>query len=238
MTRTGLCQLSEDVNSIPVDYYVDYYYDYSTSGYIEKATVNKYNDNVLFIDKVGIITKAEELELQHLDITNKKYLDAPSETRIIPNLNNKITFQQKGLNSGDNTSFNTYVRFMIETKEDVDIIYDENDFDLTYEELQQLDEELHQQIASSYMQEPGMKILEWQGTSIKEVNGRKTFKVRFTMQLNDHPLVNVEIYYFIMNQKVHLVSLSCRISEEDKWKPILNNMLYSFKTMTHSFTGE
>jgi|JI6StandDraft_1071083.scaffolds.fasta_scaffold98523_3 hypothetical protein len=142
---------------------------------------------------------------------------------------NRIVFQQKGLNDLEKQGLASYVRVILETE-----IGNFGDFDkltnkltATPQEISDISKELKSQMQQSFAG-TGLKLITWYGVSIVTINGRTALKISYLRQLNDKPYVVVNMYRFQNNDRLHSLTLSYRQSEEATWKPLLSKITNSF----------
>ncbi len=142
---------------------------------------------------------------------------------------NRIVFQQKGLNDLEKQGLASYVRVILETE-----IGNFGDFDkltnkltATPQEISNISKEFKSQIQQSFAG-TGLKLITWNGISIVTINGRTALKISYLRQLNDKPYVVVNMYRFQNNDRLHSLTLSYRQSDEATWKPLLTKIANSF----------
>lgn len=142
---------------------------------------------------------------------------------------NRIVFQQKGLNSGDKLSFSSYARVILETT-----IGNSGDYEkittklsATQNELRELSAQLKSQIEQSFSG-TGLKLISWYGVQIVNVSGRTALKISYLRQLNDNPNVTVSMYQFHNNDRMHQLTMSYRQQDTDTWKSLYTTILNSF----------
>lgn len=142
---------------------------------------------------------------------------------------NRIVFQQKGLNDLERQGFASYVRVILETE-----IGNFGDFDklttkltATPQEISDITKELKNQIQQSFAG-TGLKLITWYGVSIVTINGKTALKISYLRQLNDKPYVVVNMYRFQNNDRLHSLTLSYRQSDETAWKPLFAKIANSF----------
>ena len=141
----------------------------------------------------------------------------------------KVVFQQKGLNNFEPTGLSTYTRVIVETETG-----NFGDFEkltttltATQSELQSLSAEFKSQLQQGF-QGTNLRLINWYGISIAKINGRTALKISYLRQLADRPFVVVNMYRFQNNDRMHSVTTSYRQSDEETWKPLLNKVVNSF----------
>lgn len=142
---------------------------------------------------------------------------------------NRVVFQQKGLNDFEKQGFASYVRVILETE-----IGNFGDFEklttkftATRKEISEISEGFKSQIQQEFAG-TGLKLISWYGISIITINGRTALKISYLRQLNDNPYVVVDMYRFQNNDRLHSLTLSYRQTEETTWKPLLEKIANSF----------
>ncbi len=142
---------------------------------------------------------------------------------------NRVVFQQKGVNDLDKQALATYVRVILETDIGNFGDYEKLSTKLiaTPQEISDISKEFKTQIQQSFAG-TGMKLITWYGVSIVTINGRTALKISYLRQLNDKPFVLVNMYRFQNNDRLHTLTLSYRQSDEATWKPLLTKIANSF----------
>lgn len=183
------------------------------------------------IIEVGSISIPNNMEIQS---GNYKKLSETYQKEISKKFgyevsDNRIVFQQKGLNDLEKQGLASYVRVILETE-----IGNFGDFDkltnkltATPQEISNISKEFKSQIQQSFAG-TGLKLITWNGISIVTINGRTALKISYLRQLNDKPYVVVNMYRFQNNDRLHSLTLSYRQSDEATWKPLLTKIANSF----------
>jgi hypothetical protein len=171
----------------------------------------------VLIPEVGFIDIPPTLELQ--DKEKNPMLSAANQ--------NALYIQQKGLNDFQKSSYDTYVRVIIETEISGDNEYETLDtkYFVTQSELKELDEILKPQFKNPYT-----KIIDWFPTSTVDINNIRALLIHYTRVGNTkgkHP-VDVKMYKFQNYDRLHTVTVSYRIRDKYKWKTDLEDVLKSF----------
>lgn len=178
------------------------------------------------LGNIGYITIPNEMELQKGEYKElaKEYAN---KQHIEIDFDNRIVFQQKGLNEFKQSSFNSnnYTRIIIETQ------YGSfrNDNNITAQEQKELNIILKSQLSEGLSKISGMKLLEWYGISKSNIGGKSAIKFSYKRQLNTNPPVYVVSYIIPKGNKQHLITFSYRENQKDKWQPIYNQILNSIK---------
>lgn len=143
---------------------------------------------------------------------------------------NKIVFQQKGLNDLEKKSFTTYARIMIDTEIGKPGDYQKANIKIapTSDELKELAIEIKKQMIEGF-KGTGLKLIEWYGVSFVIINGKQCLKISYRRQLNDNPEVNVDLYRFQNNDRMHTLTISYRASDMALVKPVFTKTVNSFK---------
>ena len=169
------------------------------------------------IHEVGFIDIPPSLELQ--DKEKKPMLSASNQ--------NAIYIQQKGLNISQQSSYDTYVRVIIETEISSDNEYETLDtkYDVSQSELMEID-----QILKPQFENPFTKIIDWFPTSTIDINNVRALLIHYTREGNskDKYPVDVKMYKFQNYDRLHTVTLSYRIRDKYKWNSALEDVLRSF----------
>lgn len=188
-------------------------------------------ENYLLKD-IGYISIPSTMEIQSGNYKKfaEKYQEEYGKKFGYEISDNRIVFQQKGLNTGDKSAFTSYARVILETT-----IGNYGDFEklttkltATASELAELNNQLKSQIEQSFIG-TGLKLISWYGVSIATINGRTALKISYLRQLNDNPYVTVSMYQFHNNDRMHQLTLSYRQQDSDTWKTAYANILTSFK---------
>lgn len=184
----------------------------------------------IYIKNVGNIDIPPTMEIQA-----GKYKEFNDELRKIKGYDApQIVIQQKGLNEMGKEGFQKYARVMIETDYGSAGDYDKLNFSLTQysqSDISQLSAQLKSQVAQSFAG-TGLKLLEWYGATIEKINGMSCVHISYKRQLDDKPFVLVHMYMFQNYDRVHRLTLSYRLSEQDYWKTDYVTVLKSFRLTT------
>ena len=169
------------------------------------------------IPEVGFIDIPSSLELQNKE--KNPLLSAANQ--------NALYIQQKGLNDFKQSSFDTYVRVIIETEISGDNVYENLDtkYYVSQSELKEIDEILKPQFENPYT-----KIIDWFPTSTVDINNIRAILIHYTRVGNTkgrYP-VDVKMYKFQNYDRLHTVTVSYRIRDKYKWNSALEDVLKSF----------
>jgi hypothetical protein len=145
-------------------------------------------------------------------------------------LDNRVVFQQKGLNYLEKQSFASYSRVILET-----YISSYGDFEklnvqfsANASELKELNNQFRVQVQDSFAG-TGLRIIRWNGVTVTTVNGKSCIKTSYVRQLENRPFVIVNVYRFQNNDRMHTLTLSYSQDDETTWKPLFSKILDSFR---------
>lgn len=197
-----------------------------------------------------VITKSQTVDFVVYRLTNVGYISIPSNMEIQSGrykkisetfqnewmkkysyevFDDRVVFQQKGLNEFWDSGFDTYVRVIIETIDGLPGEYEKlsTTYNLSAEELNELSNDLkiHIQQELSLL---GIKIIEWYGAWEVNLNGWAAIKISYLRQLNKNPPANVSVYIFPNNDRMHSLTTSYRQSDEKTWQPLIQKIVSSF----------
>ena len=142
----------------------------------------------------------------------------------------QLVIQQKGLNEFGKDAFEKYARIIIETEVGKQGDFEKLNFDInsiSSSDLSEMDKTFKPGIIQS-IAVTGSKLVDWFPTTIEKLNGYSLMHVSYKRQLNDRPIVMVNMYLFMNNDRKFTVTMSYRISEENYWKTDLEKALNSF----------
>ena len=177
------------------------------------------------IENVGSIYISNDMELQdgfYAKIVNtqmEKYYHIPTENRIV--------FQQKGLNEFSKDSYSSYCRIIIET-EYGDFSPLTPHLNISVEELRETSKYIEKELRKS-MKGTQLKLINYLGTGFININRQSGLKTSYTRQLNNNPPVKVDTYIFQNKDRIHRITLSYRIEEAIQWKDKLQQSIQSLK---------
>ncbi len=142
----------------------------------------------------------------------------------------KIVIQQKGLNALDPEAKKVYIRIIVETQ-----IGTPGEFEkinspctISQEDLGEISSTFRNQAKNMSGTFPN-KILQWDNPTIDTINGIQAMKVNYIRQLKDNPPVKVTTYYFQNYDRMHTLSISYRLSEQDRWINDIPLILKNFR---------
>ncbi len=170
-----------------------------------------------------------------LELQSEEYRNIAGYPQILELDKPDFTLQQTGLNELLPSALEEYRRVILMTEylNPWEEVFRANEkYTMSQEELA----ELENQIVDGLIQEfemfetmGGMKLVEFVSLEIKEVNGMFPFVYAYKRQLNDNPVVLVEIYMFQNYDKIHHLSFSCRVMDEVECRDIYDKILASFR---------
>lgn len=184
------------------------------------------------IVNVGTISIPTNMEIQS---GNYKKASDLFQTEQNKNLgyeifDNRVVFQQIGLNNQEKQSFASYARVILETN-----ISNYGDFEklnvkisANMTELKELNDLFRNQVQGSFSGS-GLKMISWNGVSVITVNGKSCIKTSYIRQLENRPFVIVNVYRFQNNDRMHTLTLSYSQDDETTWKPLFLKILNSFR---------
>jgi curved DNA-binding protein CbpA len=188
----------------------------------------------IYIDGIGTIDIPPTMEVQsgiYKEIIDPLKPELVKSMGIKSNPNYDIIIQQKGLNDLESTGFQKYARVMINT--DIGNI---GDFDTLYFNINEYTatdvkevNDLFQSSVKSSMAGTGLKIINWFPLRLENVNGMSCIHISYTRQLNNNPMVFVNIYKFQNVDRMYTLTLSYRQSEEEYWSNDYEIILNSFR---------
>lgn len=174
------------------------------------------------LENIGYITIPNEMELQ--SGIYKKIAQKHIKTHNFEVSENRIVFQQKGLNKLNNTSFQSYARVIIENQ------YGdfEQNTNLSSQELKEVNSIIKKNVEYSLKQmSSDMKIINWYGTTTSRIGGKSAVKLSYTRRLGNNSPVYVVSYIVPNSNQQYTITLSYRADEKAKWQPIYNKILNS-----------
>ena len=179
-----------------------------------------YAQKIYKLNDVGYITIPEEME----EGIYKKMVEENIKLYNFEISENRVVFQQKGLNKFNQKGFQSYARIIIETE------YGDFDKDIfmTSQELKEANTIMRNSVYQNF-KNTNLKLISWYGTSVTSINGKSALKVSYLRQLSSNPYVIVNIYIIPNGSKKHIITLSYRQNEEKIWKPIYSKVLKSIK---------
>lgn len=145
-----------------------------------------------------------------------------------------FTLQQVGLNELKPSALNEYRRVLFVTdylNPGEEVFRANEKYTLSQEELIEFRDELIDQLRQGFAETKtiDIKIIDPGSLEIMEVNGMFPMVQTYKRQLNDNPVVLVKTYMFQNYDKIHYLSFSCRVIDEEECRDIYEKVLYSFR---------
>jgi hypothetical protein len=184
--------------------------------------VTKFN-----LEQVATIEVSTAMELQ-----NKAYRQKAQSYYNKHNLvlaPGRAVFQQVGVNELQKEALALYARIIHETKRG-----DYGDFpqvgvdpEISAQDLADINEDIKDQMMAP--QPMDVKVTKWIGTDIVKLNGQYALHIAYVRRMDTKPLVRVDRYSFFNNNRLQNLTLSYRLSEAERWKPVLAYALDSYR---------
>lgn len=184
-----------------------------------------------YLKNIGSISISNTLELRSGNFSRiiDPYKKAVEKKFAIQISDDRIVFQQKGLNEFSKSGFSDYVRVIIETEYGSAGDYEKakSTVTLTPVELSQISSQMKAQVNSSFSG-TALKLLKWNGVSMQRINGNLALKISYIRQLNNNPPVVVNMYQFHNYDRMYTLTTSFRQSNAAHWLPVMNKVVNSF----------
>lgn len=186
----------------------------------------------LRIEDVGSIDYPSDfLELQSGD-----YRELVEEFHIVYEISSSdFTLQPVGMNELELSALEEYRRviFMTEYLNPGEVIFRAGEsYTMSEEELTELESEFEEQLVlqfEAFETSGGMRLVSSVSFEIKEINGMFPMVRTYKRQLSDNPIVLVKDYLFWNYDRVHHLTFSYRVQDEDECADIYEKILYSFR---------
>lgn len=182
------------------------------------------------LEGVGSISVSDEMELQTGDyrtIAKTNYDAFSKKIGYSVDFNDRIVFQHKGVNSYQNLE-DSYVRIIIETEYGSFNPLTSVKPTISVQEMQELNTFFKTQLEESFSGTP-LKLLQFYGVSVEKINHQVALKMSYLRKLGDNPPAKVSMYQFENKNRVHIVTISCRVTDEAKYREVLEKSLHSLK---------
>lgn len=173
-----------------------------------------------------------------LELQSEEYRDAAKEGYQILGLDKSdFTLQQVGLNQLLPSALEEYRRVMLRTfyQSSGEEVFRANEkYTMSQEELAELENEIVDELIQGFQTQKtitgiGIKLVESISLEIKEVNGMFPLVHTYKRQMNDKPVVLVETYMFQNYDRMHYLTFSYRVKDEDECRDIYDGILDSFR---------
>jgi hypothetical protein len=144
-------------------------------------------------------------------------------------VSDRLVFNQKGLNNKESESYDTYVRVMLSTERDKAGTFGSftQKLNPTAEEIKDADAAYLEEARKSL--QPETRLVKWLGVTQDVVNGMNCYKISYQRQQAENPVVLVSTYFFEDDDKMHILTMSFRTSEAERWESTLNTMKSTFR---------
>jgi len=187
----------------------------------------------ILIKDVGSI----DYPFDFLELQSQEYRDIAAEHYQIVLGKSDFTLQQFGLNDLLPSALDKYRRVIFRTvymNPGEEVFRANEKYTLSREELAEFKDELVDQLRQEYakLQSMGLgnnKIMGSGSLEILEVNGMFPMVHTYKRQLNDNPVVLVKHYIFLNYNKIHHLSFSYRVVDEEECRDIYDKILDSFR---------
>lgn len=181
---------------------------------------NKYS-----INGFGEISIPPEMEVQ-----SGKFKEQIEKYRELNGLSGEqIVFQQKGLNSFEDDAKNSYARVMVKTiidqKEEFGSLHN---IPISESEFEEFEDEYKKELAKN-MNKQNIKMTKWYPINIVSINDMEAMLISYVRKLGDNPEAYVRMYQFFNNDRYHIVTLSYRLIDKEKWEPLFEDILKKIK---------
>ncbi|MFW6002408.1 MAG: hypothetical protein ACOCQD_03630 [archaeon] len=143
----------------------------------------------------------------------------------------QLIAQQKGLNNPSKEGFDRYARIMLNTTEGEPGEFEKIDFNISEvssKEISQLNKMFKQQMKREFTG-TNLKLIKWYPIKLEKVNGMSCIHIKYKRQFKNKPYVMVNTYNFHNYDRMHMFTLSYRLSEADYWKNDFEKVLESFR---------
>lgn len=185
--------------------------------FLSLLTVGKSQDawTTIKIEGLGSVDLPPNMEVQggaYRAISDKiKEINGVSASKVI--------FQQKNLNSGSKSSFDTYARVFIRTENGASGDFQKlNSFSLNASEVKEMNDAYKSEIYNSAAS-GNATVLEWYSATMSILSGYKCLTMGYKRKVGTNPPVLVKFYFFHNNNRMHVLTFEYRISDEETWKP-------------------
>ncbi len=140
----------------------------------------------------------------------------------------RVVFQQKGLNNGENKE--TYARVIIRTDTGTETFPNLNTEKINVTDLSDLNKSFKEQTYESANNPTfPVKIINWNAVKISTINGQKCINYSYTRKMGSNSETYSEFFIFWKGKKQHTINIEYRINEISKWKTELLNCVNSLR---------
>ena len=138
----------------------------------------------------------------------------------------RVVFQQKGLNNGENKE--TYARVIIRTDTGTETFPNLNTEKINVTDLSDLNKSFKEQTYESANNPTfPVKIINWNAVKISTINGQKCINYSYIRKMGSNPETYSEFFIFWKGKKQYSINIEYRINETTKWKMELVNCVNS-----------
>jgi curved DNA-binding protein CbpA len=188
----------------------------------------------IYLEGIGTIDIPQTMEVQsgiYKEINDSIKPELMKFMGFVSNPKYDLIVQQKGLNDLESSAYQRYARVMLDTDigktGDFDTLYfDINEYSAA--DIRELNNVFHSSMNSSFSG-TGLKLVSWFPLKIEKINGMSCIHISYTRQLGNNPEVFVDIYKFQNVDKMHSLTLSYRLNENDYWSSDFDIILKSFR---------
>ena len=183
-----------------------------------------YSSEKIFLENWGSIYLPSSMEVQAG--INKQIVN---ETKKEFSINaEKIVFQQKGLNDGENKE--TYARIIIKTVDNTDTFPDLNSSKITEKEINAYDKSYKEQ-TYEIAKNPkyNAKIGTWNSLKLLSINNKKCLNYSYMRTVGENPETYIEYFIFWRGSIQHSLNIEYRVKDAKIWKEDLENCIKSLQ---------
>jgi len=183
--------------------------------------------NSVYIKDVGSFDLPPTLEIQGGDF---RTLMIEGNRRLGVDAS-QVTAQPKGLNDFAQQGLQKYARVILRTSQSTPGDFEKLDFKPSSYSASEISEinTLYKNNMKNQLSKIQMKLLYWHPLKIEIINGMTCLHTSYRRQLKDQPIVQVDTYIFHNYDRMHMLTLSYRISESSHWKSDFSKILASFR---------
>jgi len=188
----------------------------------------------LQIENVGSIDYPPDF----LELESGEYRDIAKETaQVLALSQSDFTLQQVGLNELKPSAFEEYRRVILQTSflnPGEEVFRANEKYTMSRQELAEFQSELIDQLRQEFTKLKSMglgdiKIIDPGSVEIVEVNRMFPLVHTYKRQLNDNPVILVKTYLFWNYDKIHHLTFSHRVVDEEECRDIYDKILDSFR---------
>jgi len=199
--------------------------------YVNNVTNSNYDPETYLLKDVGYISIPKSMEIQsgkYKEFSkgiqkemSKKYKYEISDQRVV--------FQNKGVNDFDKAAIENYTRVIIDTKIGHYGEYEKltNNFTASLFEINEISRQMKKSTETE-LKNIGSRLIKWYGIQLILINERTSLKTTFVRQISRNKPVLVTMYQFQNNDRIHSLTLSCQVEDTIRWKKVFNDIVDSF----------